>query len=76
MKYEELYNKIINRFSWYDIEEESKEELKRAFEIQDNKYLLSVLNWFKIDYYETKENDDLEIINRLEDVLNLKIIKG
>ena len=72
----DLYEKIMNRFDWYDIEDNDRKDLKRALETNDTKYLTDVLDWFKIDYYETKESDDLEIINRLEDILKLEIIKS
>ena len=78
MKYEDLYNMIVDRFDWWELEDEEtdKRDLKRALKTKDEKYLLDVLNWFKVDYYETKEEKDLPIINRLEDILNMEIIKA
>ena len=77
MKHEELYNMIIDRFDWWEIEDEEtdKRDLKRALQTKDEKYLLDVLNWFKTDYYECREEKDLPIINELENILGLEIVK-
>ena len=86
MKHEELYNKIINRFDWWEIEEEEKTDLHRALKMKDKEYLSNVLTWFKNELYNTEERDekfeiirdekDLEIIEELENILGLEIIKG
>ena len=77
MKHEELYNKIIDRFAWWEIEEENKEDLHKALETEDKKYLLDVLNYFKTELYESEEKDDkdFEIIEELENIIGLKIEK-
>ena len=78
MKHEELYNKILNRFAWWEIEEEEKTDLHRALRMEDKEYLLNVLNYFKNELYNTEERDekDLEIIEELENILGLEIIKS
>ena len=86
MKHEELYNKIIDRFSWWEIEEEEKTDLHRALKMEDKEYLVNVLNYFKNELYNTEERDekneiirdekDLEIIEELESILGLEIIKS
>lgn len=77
MKHEELYNKIINRFAQWEIEEEEKRDLHRALKMRDEKYLLNVLNYFKNELYNTQEKDekDFEIIEELESIIGLEIKK-